>query len=344
MKENSKFNQVIEDIENNSSHALDYLLNNEVEKTLSKKGIKVRKFFAPVLRLAFSFTTNYKLKVDSREKLRPTKKGRIFVVNHRQADDMVLSAKVVAKSGYFVFGNKVLALDSMANGYGLWAYGMILLDRDNDENRNACYDKMKYVIEHGGNVIIFPEGYWNLDDDGLADKNHLADGHNSENWLIQDINLGAIRLAKETSCEIVPTVLHYDEIGKKKCYAKRGAPITVAQDDDIFEKKYQVLESMTTMYWDLMAKYSNYSRKELEKDGITLKEQWKLLKKQLIAACDIDKVGYKLDLQNEKLIGKAKVVNGITTNEEVFKHLDDLVPSKNNAFLLSKRRTGVKIA
>lgn len=342
MKEKSRIVKVIDDIKNDSSHALDYLLSNEVEKTLSEEGIRVRKLIAPILRLGFSFTTKYKLVVDSREKLKTTKKGKIFVVNHRQADDMVLSARAIDESGYFVFGNKVLALDSMTNGYGLWAYGMILVDRDNSESRHSCYDKMKYIIEHGGNVIIFPEGYWNLDDNGLADERHLSDGHNSENWLIQDINLGAIRLAKEIGCELVPTVLHYDEIGEKKCYAKRGAPITVAKDNDIFEKKYQVLESMTTMYWDLMDKYSHYSREELEQDGITLREQWQLLKKQLVADCDIDKVGYKLDLQDEKLIGKAKVLNGVTTNEEAFRHLDDLTLSKNNAFLLSKKRMGVK--
>ena len=79
-----------------------------------------------------------------------------------------------------------------------------------------------YVIEHGGNIIIYPEGYWNFADDGQADERHLADGHNSESWLMQDINIGILRLAKETGCEIVPTILHYDEVGKKRCYAHRG--------------------------------------------------------------------------------------------------------------------------
>ena len=75
---------------------------------------------------------------------------------------------------------------------------------------------------------------------------------------------------------------------------------------------------------------------------MTLKEQWEILKKQLLAFCDIDKVNYKLDLQNEKLIEKAKVVNGVTTNEEAFSFLENLSPNKSNAFLLSKRRTGIR--
>lgn len=342
MKDNNKLGQVISDLKNNSSHALDYLLSNEIEKSLSKSGIRIRKLVAPILRLGFSFTTKYKLVVDSREKLSKTKKGKIFLVNHRQADDIVLSARAIDESGYFVFGNKVLALDSLSNGYGLWAHGMILVDRDNPESRHSCYEKMKYVIENGGNVIIFPEGYWNLDDNGLADERHAADGHNSENWLIQDINLGAIRLAKETGCELVPTILHYDETGEKRCYSKRGKPISVGLQDDLFEKKYEVLLEMTTMYWELMEKYSHYSREELEKDCVTLKEQWEMLKRQLVADCDIDSVGYKLDLKDEKRIGKAKVVNPVVTNEEVFSFLDKLQPNKDNAFLFSKDKTGIK--
>lgn len=66
-----------------------------------------------------------------------------------------------------------------------------------------------------GFIIIFPEGYWNLDDNGQKDECHEADGHKSDYWLIQDINIGILCLAQETGCEIVPTILHYDEMKKK---------------------------------------------------------------------------------------------------------------------------------
>ena len=91
-----------------------------------------------------------------------------------------------------------------------------------------------------------------------------------------------------------------------------------------------------------MEKYSFYLRQELEADGVSMRERWEALKKDLIADCDIPRVGYKLDLANEKLIGKAKVANPVTTNEEAFEHLDHLIPSKENAFLLQKRLSGRK--
>lgn len=195
---------------------------------------------------------------------------------------------------------------------------MILLDRNNKESRQASYEKMKYILKHHGNIIIFPEGYWNLDDNGLADERHGADQHNSENWLVQDINVGVIRLAKETGAPIIPTILHYDEFYKKRCYSKRGKPLYVKEGDNIFSKKDELVDQMTTMYYELMEKYSSYSKEELEKNNLPLQEQWEQLKKDLVKACDIPKIGYKLDLTQEKLIGKAKVANPVTTSQEVF--------------------------
>lgn len=335
MNEKLKIAKLISDIKNGSSQSVDFLLKEEILDCLSVTGIRVRRLFAPVLRLIYRTQTSYKIKIDCRKSLPLSTKGCIFAINHRQGDDIVIGANVVGKSAYIVFGNKYLALDT-TNGLGLWAYGMILLDRDNKSNRNSTYEKMKYVIEHGGNIIIYPEGYWNLDDNGEADERHGADGHNSENWLIQDFNIGIFRLAQETGCAIVPTVLHYDEFGKKICYGRRGKSFKVHSRDNIFEKKEQLLTIMRTMYYEMMEKYSSYERAELEADGQTIYEQWGELKKKLVKDCDIERTGYQLDLADEKLIGKAKVVNTVVTQTNAFSHLNNLKPCKENIFLLRR--------
>lgn len=136
---------VITDAINGTSHSVSCLLDNSVPRTISKKGIFFRKVFAGLLRAIYLTQTDYKLIIDRREKLTRTKKGRIFAINHRQADDIVLGANAVGKSGYIVFGNKYLALET-TNGIGLWAYGMILMERDDANSRKVAYDKMKYVI------------------------------------------------------------------------------------------------------------------------------------------------------------------------------------------------------
>jgi len=234
----------------------------------------------------------------------------------------VLGANAAGKSAYIVFGNPYLALETK-NGLGLWAYGMILMKKDDAYSRKSAYEKMKYVIEHGGNIIIYPEGYWNLADDGQADECHLADGHNSESWLIQDINIGIIRLAKETGCEIVPTILHYDEINGKRCYAHRGKAFRVGEHGEIFAKKDELVHIMINIYWGLMEKYSYYSRAELEYEGKSLRHSWEKLVEQLRSACDIERIGYRLDLADEKRIGKAKVAHAVITANEVLGWLSD---------------------
>lgn len=328
------------DIKNGTSHSVDYLMGNDVEKTLSKKGIKIRKIFSPFLRMIYKTQTKYKL---YREPMtnKKGKCGKIFIMNHRQADDIVLGANAINEHAYIVFGNEKLVLET-TNGIGLWANGMIALKRNDLKSRKATYEKMKYVLLNGGNILIYSEGYWNLDDDGISDGIHGSDCHNSECWLIQDLNIGALRLAKEIGCPIVPTILHYDEIGSKKCFSKRGEKFYIGKNDDIFKKKDELLTIMCTMKYELMEKYSSYNRSELEKNGISLKEQWIKLKEELIRDCDIPKVDYELDLLDEKRIGKAKVSNPVTSNEEAFSHLDNLEINENNAFLLSKRLSGRK--
>ncbi len=328
---------LLRDITHGTFHCIKYLDTNDCSSAIGKLGIQIRKLISPLMRLIYRTQSTYKIIVEDCAPLLKSKNGIIFVVNHRQSDDMVFSAVAAGTNGWFVFGNPVLLFESLKNGFGLWANGVILLRRNDKENRHAACEKMRYILKRGGNVIIFPEGYWNLDDDGQSDSTHGADGHNSENWLIQDFNIGAFRLARETGAIVVPLVLHYDETGKKRCYAQRGHRISILPSDDVFRKKDEVWQNMVDMMYGMMETHSSYTRAELESGGVSLHTQWSRLKTSLIADCDIPRVDYHLDLAEEKRIGKAKVVNPVTPPEEAFAHLNDLIPSRENAFLFRER-------
>ena len=73
---------------------------------------------------------------------------------------------------------------------------------------------------------------------------------------------------------------------------------------------------MTTMYYELMEKHSFYTRDFLRENNICLEQEWEKLKKELVAACDIPRINYKLDLADEKRIGKAKVLKGVVPRSE----------------------------
>ncbi len=325
------------DLKNKTSRSIEHLLSHRVEDCLSVSGIYLRKAISPLLRKAYRHHIDYRLIIDSCIPLPKSRKGRIFAVNHRQKEDIILSMLVSDHSAYTVFGGTDIALDTM-NGLGLWAYGIIMIDRHSKASRRSAYDKMKFVIQHGGNVIIYPEGYWNIADDGEMDEFHGADSHNSDSWLVQDLNTGIFRLAQETGCEIVPMVLHYDEVNGKICYGSRGAPFTLSAEDDIIQKKDRFLTIMHTTYYNLIEKYSSYNRRHLEADGISLKHQNDSWVQHLLKVVEIDHTGYKMNLTEEKKIGKARNKKHVVTPKEAFAHMKDIIPTVKNAFLFRKNR------
>ncbi len=324
------------DIRNKTSRCIDHLLSHKVEECLSLPGLKIRKIISPLLRKVYRNYVPYEIIKDCAVPLSKTDKGRIFAVTHRQKEDIIISMIAAEDSACVLFGGLDIALDTM-NGLGLWAYGVILIDREDKQSRKAAYNKMKFAIEHGANVTIFPEGYFNIADDGEMDRTHGADSHNSDSWLVQDLNTGTFRLAQETGCEIVPVVLHYDETNGNKCYYHRGRPVTVSADDNIVEKKDQLLTIMNTEYYKLIEKYSSYSRSHLEADGVSLKEKNAQWVNHLLEVCEIGHTGYRMDMLQEKRIGKARNKKHVVTFKEAFSHLNQIVPSAANAFLFRNK-------
>ena len=324
------------DIKNKTSRSIEHLLSHRVEDCITMAGIAVRRFISPALRKSYRKHVSYEIIKDTAVPLEKAKKGRIYAVTHRQKEDIIISMIAVDDSAYVVFGGTDIALDTM-NGLGLWAYGIILIDRKDAASRKAAYNKMKYAIEHGANVTIFPEGYFNIADDGEADTVHGADGHNSDSWLVQDLSLGAFKLAQETGCEIVPVVLHYDETKGNNCYYHRGQPFSVAEEDDVLEVKDRFLTAMNTEYYRLIEKYSTYKRKDLEADGVSLKKKNTAHIANLLKVCEIEHTGYKMDMAEEKLIGKAKNKKHIVTPKEAFAHLEKVALSEKNIFLYREK-------
>jgi len=74
---------IVKDLMNGTSYSLDFLLENDVSKTISKYGIKVRIIFSGLMRAIYLTQTDYKLVIDKQEELGQSKKGRIFALNHR---------------------------------------------------------------------------------------------------------------------------------------------------------------------------------------------------------------------------------------------------------------------
>jgi 1-acyl-sn-glycerol-3-phosphate acyltransferase len=279
-----KIKEFLNDIKNGTSYSIKD--RYEKDQTLTKNEIKFRKLISPLLRFGFKFTTSYQLIIDRKNKyIKYENIGNIYIVNHRQADDIVLAANAINTNAAILFGNKTLVYET-TNGLGLDLNGVILLDRDDKDSRKNVMLDMEDKLLKGMNVVVYVEGYWNT----------------HPTILMQEHNIGAYKLAQKLNTSIIPVVLHYDEEGIKKCYARVLDKVSISKEEDVFKVKDETMDVMTKNLYELMEKYSAYKRSSLE-TVIPLNERWENLIRNLAKACDIPRINYKLDLVNEELIG-----------------------------------------
>lgn len=330
-----KIKTFISDLKNGRSYSLKHLLNEEIEKNYHVSGIKLRKLIYPLAKVGFQIYAHNNLIIDKEEKL--PKGPKVYVVNHFNEDDTQIAGIFQGESAYILFGNDTLLFET-TNALKLSLVGMVPVIRDSKESKNLAYKKMNHIIKNGGNVVIWPEGYWNLADDGEKDARHGADSHDSRTWLMQDFYYGPLRLAQENDVPIVPIVLHYDNLKGNNCYAQRLKPFYVRKEDEIKIKKDELRQLMLDTKFFLMEKYSSYKKSDLLKNGISLENEWDKMKEKSTRGQDIERIGYKFSLEEEKLISKAPVLNPVVTPNEAFQNIENLEYDKDNAFLLKKTR------
>lgn len=111
----------------------------------------------------------------------------IIVCNHKSMMDVPVTSPGIPGA------NKTIAKIEMSRIplFGIiYKRGSILLDRKNESSRKESYNQMKWVLETGMHMCIYPEGTRNKTDQPL-----------------KSFHDGAFRLAKETGKKIIPAVL-----------------------------------------------------------------------------------------------------------------------------------------
>lgn len=288
---------------------LNYLLDNNPEKVLSKTGIRVRKLINPIIRFIGPFTTKYKLKVVKRAKLSKDK-PLIFAPTHGFKDDVIFTVVTIPYHAYILFGSLPQFYHTF-DGITAWLNGVVMIDRTDKESRKASKVKMEYAIEKGANLLIFPEGVWNK----------------TENLLVQKLFPGIYDVAASTGAWVVPvaTVLE-----GKYVYASMDEAFDIAEYDRE-EGLCRLRDRMCTLRYEIMEKYCTCTRAELLKEK-TPEEYWHDYIEGLISVvkCYDRKVEDSAHFQEK----------GVYSAKEVFAHLEKIKVTKRNAFLFDKRITG----
>lgn len=164
------------------------------------------------------FNKKFKPIVFNRELL-PKESGVLYVANHNNYYDQfpLISAIGGKVTIHFLTATKML---NLKRGKLYKKTGSISVDRESKNDREAASDEVKKILLNGSNVFIFPEGRTNRGEDFLL-----------------EFHPGAIAIAQETGCKIVPMAVNdnYNKNNGPLC-VRCGEPFTVSPLDDVIEK------------------------------------------------------------------------------------------------------------
>jgi 1-acyl-sn-glycerol-3-phosphate acyltransferase len=160
-----------------------------------------------------------KLKVYGREKITPDTRC-IFYANHSSHFDIPAICTALPVPVYYIAKRELLKIPVF--GWGMYAIGMVFVDRSNPERARLSMQKAAKQIEKGKHIITFPEGT------------------RTKSGELQLFKKGTFHLAKSGPVELVPIavngtaqVLPPDgKMNRGKIHVLVGEPITIREIDD----------------------------------------------------------------------------------------------------------------
>ncbi len=193
---------------------LNYMLDNDPDKTISQKGSNVRKKIRPAFVKLLALSNKLKLQIERKSTV-DTDRPIIYVASHAFKDDVQNTILTIKDDTYIVFGNIDLFYNTF-DGLGLWIHGTQLVNRYDKESRHAMLKKMDKIIEYGNNILIFPEATWNM----------------SPNHLMEKLHWGFYDTAIKNNALVVPVITY--KVGKN-CYARQLDAIDLknVEDEDV---------------------------------------------------------------------------------------------------------------
>lgn len=114
------------------------------------------KFWGPGL----MWLAGAKLRVEGLENLDPDVPC-VFYANHQSLYDIPAITTAVPIPMYFIAKRELLKIPLF--GWGMWAIGMVFVDRSNPEKAKESMQKAAKAVKKGKHIITFPEGTRSID-------------------------------------------------------------------------------------------------------------------------------------------------------------------------------------
>lgn len=251
-----------------------------------------------------------KIKIVNKEQLNIVKciQGPIiFAPTHCGKFDIQTLAEVLWQYRWLLLSGDPNFLPGTVEGYWPKFHGVIYVDRDDKEWRTRAKQEMITHLQNGGNIMMYPEGTWNL----------------SPNLPMPPLFRGIADIAKETNATIIPFAQEIDD-KNKTYYVKIGEPIYPT------EEPLSILENlrnqMAEMKWSLIEELP-FCKADYDKEK--LYSEWDKYIEKRLSECSY----YTFEL-SWKYARKEKWQ---IEREQIKADLSNIRPTKETAFLFNKR-------
>lgn len=177
-------------------------------------------------------------------------------------------------------------------------------------DRHIAKARAEELLRRGGNVLLFPEGAFNI----------------SPNRLLMYLYAGAVELAITCNVEIIPMAIVRDG---KTYYVNFGKNLSYEglSPDQRFESTDLQRGKMAALVWEVLEQLPIQNRASLPSDYYEKNYLGEMMGTQ------VDGYSYSVQDINDTLFWPKNLIEP----ETAFTFMDKLIPSRENAFLFSKR-------
>lgn len=231
----------------------------------------------------------------------------IFAPTHCGKFDIQTLAEVLWQYRWSLLSGDPHFLPGTVEGYWLQFHGVIYVDRDDKEWRTRAKQEMITHLQNGGNIMMYPEGTWNL----------------SPNLPMLPLFRGVADIAKETNATIIPFAQEIDD-KNKIYYVKIGEPIYPTEEP--LSMLEDLRSQMAEMKWSLIEELP-FCKADYDKDK--LYSEWDKYIEKRLSECSY----YTFEL-SWKYARKEKWQ---IEREQIQADLSAIKPTMRNAFLFNKR-------
>ncbi len=224
----------------------------------------------------------------------------IIASNHSNMHDVPVILSLFNKHFFVLAGNEPRG---DINGIAFSANGVVWVKRGNKASALLAKKRVESLLSYGESLLIFPEATWNLT--------------KAEPML--PLHWGVIDFSRYAKIPVVPVVLEYTK--NNECFYSIGKPMHLYNIEDKIDATNMLRDAMSSMRWEIWEELNQTKRK-----SITEYDYFEYSKYRL------DEYP-KLDFDYEK----TTILKLHDSYEEVFVHLNDIKPTKQNAFLFNKR-------